>query len=172
MSSVNSTASVEYRPIPGFPGYRAGADGSVWSKRRSVEWRELKAYKTGHGYLTMCLFSSGKRFRRDVHRIVLETFVGPRPAEQEARHIDGDRTNCALANLQWGSRKENWADRRVHGTDSIGKRHWKAKLCESHVRAIRQRAKNGEPHKTIAADFHVTRMCITNVVLRRTWRHI
>ena len=34
----NAVAQVEYRDVPGWPGYRVGDDGSVWSlwKRRGL----------------------------------------------------------------------------------------------------------------------------------------
>ena len=32
---------------------------------------------------------------------VLSTFVGPRPLGAKVHHIDGDRTNNCLSNLQW-----------------------------------------------------------------------
>jgi len=58
-------SAVEYRDIPGFPGYRAGDDGSVWSLWKKVfggyrsprwvigdEWKRLKPGVTGrYGHL-------------------------------------------------------------------------------------------------------------------------
>jgi hypothetical protein len=58
-----------------------------------------------------------------VHHLVLEAFVGPRPAGHEAAHGDGDKTNNALANLRWATPKENAADRYRHGTVLFGTRH-------------------------------------------------
>jgi hypothetical protein len=42
-------AGPEYRPVPGFPGYVIGSDGSVWSSRqngrfRQGRWRRLRSY--------------------------------------------------------------------------------------------------------------------------------
>jgi hypothetical protein len=53
--------------------------------------------------------------RRNVHRLVLEAFVGPAPEGHEARHIDDVKTNCRLTNLAWGTRAENLADRTKNG---------------------------------------------------------
>lgn len=55
---------------------------------------------------------------RAVHVLVLEAFRGPRPGpDYEGRHLDGDPGNSALVNLAWGTRQENWGDRRRHGRD-------------------------------------------------------
>lgn len=64
------------------------------------------------GYLTVML---GKKCVR-VHVLVLEAFVGPRPAKHDACHYDGTRTNNALSNLRWATRSENMSDARRHGT--------------------------------------------------------
>lgn len=124
-------ATAEYRDIPGFPDFRVGTDGSVWSRRgRSFKsiwhckvWIRLKpATARGggkpRGYPRVNLYSNNQRHHRLVHQIVLEVFVGPRPDGMEACHNDGDSMNNRLDNLRWGTRASNSADTRKHG------RHW------------------------------------------------
>lgn len=119
MAEANSTVS--YRDIPGFPGYRVGDDGSVWSRWKgsrslSDEWRPMKLSPGSKGYLRVNLSrpeGSYKTFR--IHRLVLECFVGPCPEGMEARHFpDHDKSNNRLENLSWGTAKANAADRRTH----------------------------------------------------------
>ena len=45
-----------------------------------------------------------------VHVLVLEAFVGPRPAGHEGRHLDDVRSNNTLSNLAWGTQGENYQD--------------------------------------------------------------
>jgi hypothetical protein len=40
-----------------------------------------------------------------VHTAVLEAFVGPRPPGHMAEHINGDPSDCRLANLRWVRRR-------------------------------------------------------------------
>lgn len=81
---VIADSIVEYRDVPGFPGYRVGSDGSLWSKLLgsnrgfSDTWRRLKPGNS-KGYHLHLLYNNGKRVTRFVHRLVLEAFVGPRP---------------------------------------------------------------------------------------------
>ena len=78
----------------------------------------LKPWLNIGGYLEVNLSRKGGWDRRSVHSIVLETFVGPRPSpEHQARHLNGVKTDCRLANLCWGTAKENYEDRIRHGTD-------------------------------------------------------
>jgi hypothetical protein len=65
----------------------------------------------------------GGRGRAYVHHLVLEAFVGPRPAGDQAAHGDGDRLNNVLGNLRWATPKENNGDKRSHGTAMLGTRN-------------------------------------------------
>ena len=113
---------VEYRDVPGCPGYRIGSDGTIWScwvprmhKNAQGTWHQLKVgYR--HGYPMAKLNRvNGQRKSFAIHTLVLEVFVGPRPAGMECRHIDDNRANARLENLMWGTRSENCGDRRRNG---------------------------------------------------------
>jgi hypothetical protein len=45
-----------------------------------------------------------------MHILVLEAFVGPRPAGMEGCHWDDDPTNNHLSNLRWDTRSANARD--------------------------------------------------------------
>lgn len=54
-----------------------------------------------------------------VHKLVLETFVGPPPSNKPiVRHLNGDRGDNELGNLKYGTLKENTQDAIRHGTFS------------------------------------------------------
>ena len=81
--------------------------------------------RTGpRGYSHVTLYRAGpdpvrkRQTVQTVHVLVLEAFGGPRPGPTyEGRHLDGNPDNNALVNLAWGTRQENWEDRRRHGRD-------------------------------------------------------
>lgn len=124
----------QWRPIPGYEGsYEASDHGRVRSIDRVVEkvirgkrvlnkckGRVLKPLRSGHHYAHVCL--SGEA--RYIHDLVLRAFRGPRPAEMECRHLDGDSLNNRLDNLAWGTISENRLDQVRHGTHRhAGKTH-------------------------------------------------
>jgi hypothetical protein len=87
--------------------YRVSESGIVQS-RFSGEWKDKKLKKSktdqnGGFYLT---FSFGRRHVR-LHIFMWEMFKGPRKAGHVINHIDGDRTNCAIWNLEEVTQKEN-----------------------------------------------------------------
>jgi hypothetical protein len=79
-------------------------------KTRQIRARIRRPSPTNCGYLTITL-SRGQEVRHaSVHPLVLEAFVGPRPPGMECCHTDGDKTNNALSNLRWDTKKANELD--------------------------------------------------------------
>ena len=89
-----------------------GKDGRVLR----IPERDKKLSVDVKGYQIVGLTKDGRTFRRYVHHLVLEAFVGLRGKGQECRHLDGDPLNNRLDNLAWGSVSENALDRVRHGT--------------------------------------------------------
>lgn len=185
MSHVLSTSTppVEYRGIPGFPGYRAGTDGSVWSCVRpginrngsalTDRWKRLTPAVDRYGYKTVCLRAGAKRRQMKVHQLVLFAFVGPKPAGACACHADGDRSNNSLANLRWDSFGANVADMVRHGTSAVGERNTHAVLNADSVRAMRaEYATGGTSFGRIALKYGVTKRAARLAITGATWRHI
>lgn len=111
---------LETRPVRGFEGlYSVSADGQVWSHARKVVskagWqrstglRQLKRIENHHGYWYVNLYThAGKQVRMFVHRLVAMAWL-PAPAEgrDQVNHIDGDRKNANVENLEWCTCSEN-----------------------------------------------------------------
>ena len=121
---ADSQVTIEYRDVPGFPGYRVGSDGSVWSqwatcihgRIQKERWKRLKESKASRGYVRVNLtdpFGVVSQFR--IHRLVLEVFVGKCPEGMECRHLNGIKTDNRAVNLAWGTPLENASDRKRHG---------------------------------------------------------
>ena len=85
---------MEYKLHPSLEGVLIGEDGTVWKQVAAGPVRD-------GGYRTVML---EKRSRR-VHRLVLETFIGPCPEGFVGHHVDGNTLNNAARNLGWVERK-------------------------------------------------------------------
>ncbi len=171
------TTKVEHRDIPGFPGYRVGDDGSVWSRWgkgcngvMGSRWRRLRGRADKDGYRKVNLRRCGKVHERKVHRLVLEAFVGRCPEGMQCRHFpDRDPGNNRLENLAWGTPRENMADQVVHGTGNRGSKHWSAKLTEAQVRIIRRWLAAGISQVNISLFFGVAPQTIGDISTGETW---
>jgi DNA-binding XRE family transcriptional regulator len=171
---------INYRDIPGFPGYKAGDDGSVWSTRRGEPRRlaaTLSGYALGHGrgHWSVCLSVPGSRqVRRYVHRLVLLAFVGDPPLGTEACHNDGNRDNNRLSNLRWDTRISNVSDAERDGQrqhPSIpGERNGRAVLTEEKVSEVRRLLGTGLTQGAVAKIMGVSRSQIGNIGRGEHWK--
>ena len=65
-----------------------------------------KAQDNGHGYLSVSLFN-GREKRFYIHRLVAEMFIQNNKKYEEVNHIDGNKKNNKVENLEWCTSKEN-----------------------------------------------------------------
>lgn len=168
----------EWKSVAGYEGIY---EVSNWGRVRTSLNINFGHYKPGkvfnlhlgkNGYFMVGLWRDKKRVPTTVHSLVLETFVSPRPTGMVCRHLDGDRTNNAVNNLQWGTYEENSADRKGHGTANAGSRHGMSKLTEETVLRIRAFAEIGNTNRSIAKLFGLTPSNVGYIVKRKTWTHI
>lgn len=160
---------VSSKPACGWPGYSVTDSGEVVSKKNPGKY--LVRHTDKDGYQTVTLRKDGRSFNRSVHRLVLETFVGPCPGGMECRHLDGDPSNNYLGNLEWSTHLKNIKDKSLHRThpDRRGSKHPLSKLSEDDVRAIRA---DSRAVRVIAADYGVSNPTIHGIKARRTWKHV
>ena len=109
-----------WKPVVGYEGlYEVSSEGQVRSLSREVKYSNGSTHRhlgrmlkltTLHGYPSVCLAKNGTRKTSYVHLLVLEAFVGARPASMEGCHNDDVPTNNSLSNLRWDSPSENRRD--------------------------------------------------------------
>jgi hypothetical protein len=170
---------VRFATIERFPGYRIGSDGTVWScwtnsGRQTDRWRQLKFRLGRCDYPTVNIkdAAAGKEVAIHVHRLVLEAFVGPCPDGMECRHLDGSRTNNNVANLCWGTKKENCADTIRHGRTRRGDGVNHSRLHAEQVVEIRAAWAGGASFHGLARRYGVTRRAIQMICKRLSWNHV
>lgn len=93
--------------VPGAEKYFVSTEGRV--KRSDCATTKLTVGANGYDVVSLKL--AGNWTQRTVHSLVLESFVGPRPSGQEARHLNGNRADNRLENLSWGTAQANANDR-------------------------------------------------------------
>jgi HNH endonuclease len=169
----------EFRAIEGYPGYQVTRFGEVlsrWSRRGRLcflgdEWHPLKPIRRRWGHLSVNLCRAGKKTSRPVHRLVLESFVGPCPPGLICCHNDGDPSNNCVENLRWDSHQSNADDALRHGTRAMGSR-CNAKLTEAEILEIRRLRSEGIAMVELASRYGVTPENVVAIVRGRSWRHL
>ena len=124
----------------------------------------------GAGYRFVGLSRDSRVKKQNVHVLVLEAFVGPRPGRNyDACHEDGDRTNAKLSNLRWDTKKGNQADALRHGTRLFGERAPKAKISEDLARWIRE---SPQSSLQLAPILGVASSTIRAIRIGQNWRNV
>ena len=160
------------KPIPEFPGYEITDDGRVWGKRFR---RPMKLVSGQQGYLQVNLYRNGRAHLGRVHRLVLQTFLGPCPAGMEACHKNGVNTDNRLSNLYWGTHQENMSD--AVGQQRMGRlkgsQHPMAVLSEADALHIRTQYHAGGLTMRQLGDMHgVSRFAVSDLLRGKSWKHL
>ena len=169
-----------WRCVVGYENiYEISNKGNVRSvarllKRRTDNlptWKKgylLKPFNNGRGYRAVHLEYRGVRKSKYVHRLVLEAFTRSPKQNEECHHIDNNRENNSLENLQWLSCSDNLKHRTKHGTWGGEKVNF-CKLKEQDVIFIRN---SDLSRRELANRFNVTKTNIDAIIWRKSWKHL
>lgn len=142
-------------------------------RKRIWKGRLLSPCKSSDGYLVICLKITGRPKIHKVHRLVAIAFLGDFSEKLEVNHIDGDKTNNNYINLEWCTHSYNMYH--AHKMDlckcKFGSQLSFAKLNEAKVKNIRDLISQYN-YSQIARMYGVSSTTISDIVKRKTWRHI
>ena len=107
-----------WKSVPGYEElYEVSSEGRVWSKRSNLL---LKQFIDKGGYKTVFLCKYGNRKTCLVHRLVAQAFIENLYNYPQVNHIDENRLNNSVENLEWCTPKynSNYGGRlmRIHNT--------------------------------------------------------
>lgn len=168
-----------WKDIPGQEGrYQASDTGQIRSVSRvvfckngtnkTVRGRVLKQTPSTKGYLRVSFKEGVKTY---VHHIIMLTFVGPRPEGMYINHIDGNKTNNSVSNLEYCTPTANAQHAVRTGLARIGERHSGAVLTNQQVAEIKQRGKY-DTYENIGKDYGVDKSVISSIFHDYSWSHI
>lgn len=187
MAEINSIADIQrlvqagesdWRIIPRLESYEIDRSENV---RRAIDGG---AYKRGHivrsrpdkdGYLLITLSQAGKKVHCKMHQLVMRAFVGECPSGMEVNHINGNKADNRVENLEYTTHQRN----AQHAVDVLkrerakGSRAALSKLIESDVEQIKRLLKAGNlSQRAIGALFGVRGNTICAINTGFTWKHV
>jgi hypothetical protein len=136
-------------------------------------WIEGEKAKVVSGWITKngyChigfVLNSGKLKKFLQHRIFMMCFTPNPENKEQVNHIDGNKINNLLSNLEWNTRSENirHADRTGLRIMPSGENHGRAKLKDSEIPLIFDMRKTGLTQKEIGEYFGVGQMQISRIL--------
>jgi NUMOD4 motif/HNH endonuclease len=163
------TNTERWLPVVGYEGlYEVSDLGRV---RNSRTGRILAPARSGR-YLGVKLSRDGKNVRYRIHRLVGRAFLGPLPPGMVTRHGPGRLHDNRLANLSYGTHRQNIHDQTRDGVHSHGNGQPGAKLTDAIVAECRIRHAAGESQGSLAREFGVTQNAMWMAIRGKTWRHV
>jgi DNA-binding CsgD family transcriptional regulator len=156
--------------------YQVSNMGNVRSKDRTVacsrlvtknlRGRPLKATTDSAGYCKVTLQDQGRNVVWKVHRLVAEHFIDKVEGKEVINHIDNDRTNNNVCNLEWCTPKENTYHMHSQGRNysASGESNPACKLSEVQIEEIKT-LKSQLSQSKIAAMFGISRQHVSKIHL-------
>jgi hypothetical protein len=131
VSTINQTHD-EWLDVPGFEGlYKISNKGEILSaERNGTKGGLLKTSLDRYGYVKAVLNKNNKQHHFTVHRLVALAFIPNELNKPQVNHINGNRVDNDLSNLEWSTAKEN-----VHHSFQFGKQTTVMRSVEAtHIR--------------------------------------
>lgn len=137
-------------------------------KRKSPKIK--KCFINEYGYVQTVLATGSRSRIAKIHRLILESFVGPRP-KLLACHRNGIKTDNRLENLYWGTYSDNYLDSVRHGTNPprYGTYSGRTKLTDADILIIRDKKRCAAE---LAVKFNLNKATIYKIRNGKTWKHV
>ena len=162
----------EWKDVVGFDDYfKISNFGNVYSKRTN---RILSTTITKRGYVTLSTKiggRSGKSYNFRIHRLVAEAFIDNPEMYKQVNHIDCNKTNNNVSNLEWCSQEQNTEHAIINNLLTVEHLHQgnidNRLLTDTDVMYIRCNFKKNDRTfgcRALARKFHVSRDTIYHVL--------
>ena len=161
-----------FKEIPNTKGYYwISNKGGLWSTRTN---KLCKWSKNAKNYLFTTRTYKDRVLIIVAHKEVTRAFLGNRPEGTEVNHIDGDKNNNSVENLEYITHQENIDHARINGLMSgqKGSDHHRSKLSEEDILPILRSIRSGRSQREIAKEYSVDSSLIGLIVNNKIWTHV
>ena len=165
------------KEVEGFEDYTIDTDGNVYSKRSN---KYLKPQTDKYGYYKLGLRQNKKQRFFFLHRLIAQAFI-PNPNNYPVvNHIDGNKKNNSIENLEWCTYQENTNHAyrtgifKAKGAVHIGEKNPNKKLTEQDVLDILKLKKEGLQLKNVYEKYKekIKLKGFKQVWYRDTWKYL
>lgn len=165
---------LKYKGIDYSDYYAVSSYGNIKSNKTGIV-RKLHIGKTGYYVVALTFGSRCSKKTIRVHRAVAESFIQNPDKKETINHIDGNKLNNNVENLEWCTYKENSVHAVENNLIKSGAQSHKAKLKNADVFYIRHMYENHKDVysiKKLSEMFGVNKEAIRRVIKRESFKNI
>lgn len=157
----------QWKIVQDFENYLISNLGNV--KTVNGKPKKIVYDNKGYGRVELWKNNKGRKFR--VHRLVAEAFIPNPLGKEQVNHIDGNKKNNCVSNLEWVSPKENIRHAIENNLSSIkyGSKNLSSKLKEEDVKYIRENAGISKSVRELSEIYKVSTTTIYNIINYKKW---
>ena len=174
-----------WKDIKGFEGiYQVSNQGEVKSlerktfnngtkKQNIIKEKILKKPLDKDGYIRYCLFKNGKRFSLKAYRLVAIEFIDNPQNKSQVNHIDGNKINNSVLNLEWVTPRENTIHAILNGLSFQvgGEKHHMSKINSKQVSEIFSIYQTEKiPQHKLAEIYGISQSQISRILNKKRWK--
>jgi len=160
----------KWRPVVGYEDLYAISNlGRLHSNRAE---RVMKPAPDNDGYYKTMLCRDRHRLSVSIHRLVAQAFIPNPENKKQVNHIDGNKQNNCVENLEWCTQKENIHHAFKIGLRPVGEDRVYSKLDNSGIRLIKLLRGRKIPMQSIGVILGVSYTTISGVIHGRSWKHL
>lgn len=163
----NNVKSVKncFLPVDGFEDYAVNPYGDVISSKHAfVKLLSKACSATGYYTISLC---NGKTNTKNVHILVTDAFLQKVENKQQVNHIDGNRENNRLDNLEYCTAKEN-----IQHEFRTGLCSKRGLLTEDELNKIVEMLNAGSTYCDIAYKFNISPELVRKIAKGKRHREI
>lgn len=151
--------------------YLVNEYGDVYSKySKKIISKRLDKY----GYLKCNLYFKGKYKTPTIHRLVALAFIPNPDNKPQVNHIDGDKLNNHVSNLEWVTNRENINHGYENGllVGKAGEENSASTITEEEADVICKMLDRGIANIEIHRELDISVGIIEHIKYRNTWKHV
>lgn len=156
------------------PGYNGRYEASTLGRIRRVSGKGtlkgpklLRTFVGDYGYIRTAIIRKGKVYKPGVHVLVALAFLGKCPEGYEVNHIDLDKSNNCLSNLEYLTHKQNHQHVRARKMWDTGKAN--RRLTDDQVREIRA---SSESQRVLGNKYGLAGVAIWQIRHYKTYKDV
>lgn len=156
------------KKIVGYENYEIDEYGNIFNSN-GIKMHQFLTYKN---YMQISLCKNGKNKTYAVHRLLGLAYIDNPDNKPEINHIDGNRVNNIVENLEWVTHAENMQHSyRVNRRTNCGENNPNAILTEEKVATIRSLFEIDKiSRKELAIMFNINYQTVAKIIRNELWK--